>query len=405
MPHNVFHREKRVRVDKSTGEYPQWFNDLHNQMDPEEAARLASGGSFRGSNFNTGLGGEADREKIAEIMKDVKSKGVKLPDPEIFDYAGLSDKFGISLPVLMDELNNNPRYSEEQFNTRLYGNAATMTDVFNTQIPDLKKDGYGAYQVNINKQRYANIIDKNNPNMRSALDIQDKIISEYQTNPDNFFDKQIQTNINTSYSPNPQNRNGYDNIRGVFALVKPNGEYNKSEFENLPVVDGYDQDQPYGGLSSYEQEDIKGISTAKSGVTTFGEEKKGLRSFLVERGKNAETAAKLGAAQVANADYNNFMNEVFGGTSLIRGGGFPNINKTKEYVAKETEGMSREQLRQFRKNFLKMTKEAFEAGFPKYGTIPTRGDSNAGRASIQKMSKTLFGESLGNQAFNDAFIN
>ena len=145
-------------------------------------------------------------EEIAQIQagnKEVANKyNIKLPSKEpkvesiTMSFEDIAEKSGVGLPVLEQHIANNPAYDPSQRNVIALGNAANMTEAFNLQVPDLKASkNFDKYMENVNLQRYAGILDAKNPSARNALDIANNAIDEYQSDPDNFFNKNIQTNI------------------------------------------------------------------------------------------------------------------------------------------------------------------------------------------------------------------
>ena len=353
---------------------------------------------------------ENQKKRIAEVYANMPKKA-KLPEAEFLNMAGVSEMFGVSLPDMEREIANNPKYDQSQRNVIALGNSANYSEYYKSQVPEAEKTDYNAFMQNVNRERYANIIDTNTSNARNALDITDNAIREYQIDPEKFFNKEIQTNVDISYNLPPQyanskTRTGYDNMLGVFELVKPGGKLNKNTFGNLRTRNFYNDEELYGGVGAYEKEDIRGTTHVNPnlpgrGITQASTRDKGLSSFLVERGKTAEKAVLLAEAQVANADYNNFMNQVFGGKTLLdRPVMLPNINLTKEYIAQQTENMSFNEKRRFRSDFLNLTIKGFEAGL-KGGKIPKIAQSTS--VGVNKIAKVLFGESLGNQAFKDLY--
>ena len=118
--------------------------------------------------------------------------------------------------------------------------------------------------------------------------------------------------------------------------------------------------------------------------------------MLIKRGKTAETAMKLGAAQIANAEYNNFMNNIFGGTKMIVAGKVPDINRVKEYINNSTQAMNYDQKRKFRKEFLELAVKGFSSEFTGEGE-----NRSFSAQTIKKLAKNMFGESTAQQVLKD----
>ena len=372
-------------------------------------------------NSNVGLGrfdfsgsGVPTKEEIAQIQagnKEVASKyNIKLPSKEpkvesiTMSFEDIAEKSGIGLPVLEQHIANNPAYDPSQRNVIALGNAANMTEAFNLQVPDLKASkNFDKYMENVNLQRYAGILDAKNPSARNALDIANNAINEYQSDPDNFFNKNIQTNIDLSYKNSK--RNGFSNLLGVIDLIERGGELNIKQFGNLKTKSDFDNTVNYGGVGAYESADVEGIThinpnLPNRGITGFTEVTQGkgidYESMLIKRGKTAETAMKLGAAQIANAEYNNFMNNIFGGTKMIVAGKVPDINRVKEYINNSTQAMNYDQKRKFRKEFLELAVKGFSSEFTGEGE-----NRSFSTETIKKLAKNMFGESTAQQVLKD----
>ena len=353
-------------------------------------------------------------EEIAQIQagnKEVANKyNIKLPSKEpkvesiTMSFEDIAEKSGVGLPVLEQHIANNPAYDPSQRNVIALGNAANMTEAFNLQVPDLKASkNFDKYMENVNLQRYAGILDAKNPSARNALDIANNAIDEYQLDPDNFFNKNIQTNIDLSYKNSK--RNGFSNLLGVIDLIERGGELNIKQFGNLKTKSDFDNTVNYGGVGVYESADVEGIThinpnLPNRGITGFTEvtEGKGIdyESMLIKRGKTAETAMKLGAAQIANAEYNNFMNNIFGGTKMIVAGKVPDINRVKEYINNSTQAMNYDQKRKFRKEFLELAVKGFSSEFTGEGE-----NRSFSAQTIKKLAKNMFGESTAQQVLKD----
>ena len=353
-------------------------------------------------------------EEIAQIQagnKEVANKyNIKLPSKEpkvesiTMSFEDIAEKSGVGLPVLEQHIANNPAYDPSQRNVIALGNAANMTEAFNLQVPDLKASkNFDKYMENVNLQRYAGILDAKNPSARNALDIANNAIDEYQLDPDNFFNKNIQTNIDLSYKNSK--RNGFSNLLGVIDLIERGGELNIKQFGNLKTKSDFDNTVNYGGVGAYESADVEGIThinpnLPNRGITGFTEvtEGKGIdyESMLIKRGKTAETAMKLGAAQIANAEYNNFMNNIFGGTKMIVAGKVPDINRVKEYINNSTQAMNYDQKRKFRKEFLELAVKGFSSEFTGEGE-----NRSFSAQTIKKLAKNMFGESTAQQVLKD----
>ena len=353
-------------------------------------------------------------EEIAQIQagnKEVANKyNIKLPSKEpkvesiTMSFEDIAEKSGVGLPVLEQHIANNPAYDPSQRNVIALGNAANMTEAFNLQVPDLKASkNFDKYMENVNLQRYAGILDAKNPSARNALDIANNAIDEYQLDPDNFFNKNIQTNIDLSYKNSK--RNGFSNLLGVIDLIERGGELNIKQFGNLKTKSDFDNTVNYGGVGAYESADVEGIThinpnLPNRGITGFTEvtEGKGIdyESMLIKRGKTAETAMKLGAAQIANAEYNNFMNNIFGGTKMIVAGKVTDINRVKEYINNSTQAMNYDQKRKFRKEFLELAVKGFSSEFTGEGE-----NRSFSAQTIKKLAKNMFGESTAQQVLKD----
>ena len=353
-------------------------------------------------------------EEIAQIQagnKEVANKyNIKLPSKEpkvesiTMSFEDIAEKSGVGLPVLEQHIANNPAYDPSQRNVIALGNAANMTEAFNLQVPDLKASkNFDKYMENVNLQIYACILDAKNPSARNALDIANNAIDEYQLDPDNFFNKNIQTNIDLSYKNSK--RNGFSNLLGVIDIIERGGELNIKQFGNLKTKSDFDNTVNYGGVGAYESADVEGIThinpnLPNRGITGFTEvtEGKGIdyESMLIKRGKTAETAMKLGAAQIANAEYNNFMNNIFGGTKMIVAGKVPDINRVKEYINNSTQAMNYDQKRKFRKEFLELAVKGFSSEFTGEGE-----NRSFSAQTIKKLAKNMFGESTAQQVLKD----
>lgn len=364
--------------------------------------------------FDTSGSGSPTKEEIAQInagnTKVANKYGIKIPSkkPKVesitMGYDEIAEKSGVGLATLDKHVANSPAYDPSQRNAIALGNAANMTEAFNLQVPDIKASGnFDKYMENVTLQRYAGVLDANNPNMRNALDITNKAIEEYQSDPDNFFNKNVQTNIDLSYKNSK--RNGFSNLLGVIDLVERGGTLNKSQFDDLTTKSSFDNSVNYGGVSAYESADVEGITHNNAnlpnrGITGFTDvtEGKGIdyESMLIKRGKTAETAMKLGAAQIANAEYNNFMNNIFGGTTMPTAGKVPDINRVKEYISNSTQEMNSDQKRKFRSDFLKLAVKGFSSEFTGKGA-----NRQLTKETIKKLAENMFGKSEGGAAVND----
>lgn len=370
--------------------------------------------------FDTSGSGSPTKEEIAQInagnTKVANKYGIKIPSkkPKVesitMGYDEIAEKSGVGLATLDTHVANNPAYDPSQRNAIALGNAANMTEAFNLQVPDIKASGnFDKYMENVTLQRYAGVLDANSPNTRNALDITNKAIEEYQSDPDNFFNKNVQTNIDVSYKNSK--RNGFSNLLGVIDLVQRGGALNKSQFDDLTTKSSFDNSVNYGGVSAYESADVEGIThnnpnLTNRGITGFTDvtEGKGVdyESMLIKRGKTAEKAMKLGAAQIANAEYNTIMNTYFGGTKLINNGtGLPDINRTKEYIANTTENMNGDQRRKFRSDFLRLAVEGFQAPYTGKSNRSIPMENSSDGMSIKKMAIKMFGESVARQVLKD----
>ena len=136
-----------------------------------------------------------------------KKKGTELVS---MSYDEIAKQSGVGLPELDKYVANNPAFDMSQRNTMALGNAANMTEAFNLRVPDLveaSRGNFDKFMENKTLQRYSGQLDANNPDARNALDITNKAIQEYQTDPENYFNQPVETNVDLSYKSS-EKRNG-----------------------------------------------------------------------------------------------------------------------------------------------------------------------------------------------------
>lgn len=238
-----------------------------------------------------------------------------------------------------------------------------------------KKDAFAGYTARNSIDKIAQIVDNNNPNVTSALDIVNKNIVEYQEKGfDEFMNTEVNFNFDTSYDreigsrqqdSNHRTRSGFANINSIFNLIEKGGIYNLDRLENaIPdkkYLDDINRNSETdeisnASLSQIENKDIKNVTHVGDdgqlmNTRGFLDKDAAPSKAIQYRQDKANNLQLLASARIANQVADKFMMDYFGTTKHGAGSlSKEQIKKAQEKIAIDTEGMGHEQKKDYYKD-------------------------------------------------------